>query len=124
MMSKNAEELASPTGYDMRPNSAALGLEATSKQRDAMRLEDGRLDVRPAKGRRVRYAYFLTGAATASLMVLLIWVFLSVPLCIIGTILGRNWSGGSVAIPVAAPVSVAAARSQLRSLATRATKDA
>jgi len=30
---------------------------------------------------------------TSVLMVLLIWVFLSVPLCIIGTILGRNWSG-------------------------------
>jgi len=30
---------------------------------------------------------------TSVLMVLLIWVFLSVPLCVLGTILGRNWSG-------------------------------
>ena len=30
---------------------------------------------------------------TSVLMVLLIWVFLSVPLCVMGTILGRNWSG-------------------------------
>ena len=32
---------------------------------------------------------------TSILMVLLIWVFLAVPLCIIGTILGRNWSGAA-----------------------------
>lgn len=30
---------------------------------------------------------------TSVLMVLLIWMFLSVPLCVLGTILGRNWSG-------------------------------
>ena len=41
----------------------------------------------------VMYKSLAAVPLTSVLMVLLIWVFLSVPLCVLGTILGRNWSG-------------------------------
>ena len=76
-MSKNDAESAYPSGYDMRPNSAALGLDADTKENDtSMLFEDGRPEpARKAPRRSVRAVWTAgTFVALASCYLIVSWL--------------------------------------------------